>query len=116
MRAQAYEVMLASKTDELKAVEEEVRRLNGEFGKLQTYDILKQLKTKRAELSNLKAEQLSGQAVICRDFIRRFEQLLSGKRPHPKWFATHCLRELALQNVWNQKHPKNHNSHRQYIN
>jgi hypothetical protein len=92
----AYDAMLALKADEIKAVEEEVRRLTGEFGKLQTYEILKQLKAKRTQRLDLKAQHPSEQAVVCRDFIRRFQLLLDGKKPHPKWFATRCLRELAL--------------------
>jgi len=49
------------------------------------------LKAKRTELSNLKA-----QATICRDFIRRFQQLLEGKKPRPGWLATSYLQELTL--------------------
>jgi len=92
----AYDAMLTCKADELKTVEEEIQRLTREFRKLQTYDILKQLKAKRTELANFKAEHLSEQAVVCRDFIRRFQQLLDGKKPHPKWFATRCLEEITL--------------------
>lgn len=88
----AYNSTLTLKTDELKPVEEEVRHLTREFRKMQTYDILKQLKAKRTELTNLKAQHLSEQAVVCRDFIRRFQLLLNGKKPHPKWLATHYAR------------------------
>jgi len=50
-----------------------------------------ELKAERAKLSNLKAE-----AIICRDFIRRFQQLLKGKKPRPSWLATSYLQELTL--------------------
>jgi len=92
----AYDAMLTLKADELKAVEDEVWRLTKDFRRLQTYEVLKQLKAKRTALSNLKAQHLSKKATVCRDFIRRFEELLDGKKPHPKWFATRCLEELTL--------------------
>lgn len=110
----AYDTVLTLKADELKAVENEVWRLTGEFRKWQVYEILKQLKAKRAELSELKAQRLSEQATVCRDFVRRFQQLLNGKKPHPKWLATHYLQELTSQKVWNQNRHNFHNLHRVY--
>jgi len=92
----SHEDLLNMKANELKGIESEVWRLTREFRKWQTYEILKQLKAKRAELSNLRAQQTSKQATVCRDFIRRFEELLDGKKPHPKWLATRCLEELTL--------------------
>jgi len=91
----AYDIALTSKAKELKAVENEVWRLTREFRKLQTYEILRQLQAKRTERSNLKAQHLSEKATVCRDFIRRFQQLVNGKKPHPKWLATHYLQELT---------------------
>lgn len=92
----AYDTMLTLKADELKAVEDEVWRLTKEFRKWQAYEILKQLKAKRAEFSNLKAQRLSKQATICRDFIKRLEGLLNGKKPHPKWLAEYSLSKLEF--------------------
>jgi len=92
----AYDAMLTSRSNELKAAENEVRRLTKDFKMLRGYKILKQLKAKRTELTNLKAQHLYKKATVCRDFIRRFEELLDGKKPHPKWLATHYLEELTL--------------------
>lgn len=92
----AYDTILTLKANELKAVEDEVWRLTKEFRKWQAYEIFKQLKAKRAELSILKVQRLSEQATVCRDFIRRFEGLLNGKKPHPKWLAEHSLGKLEF--------------------
>ncbi|MHA2315722.1 MAG: hypothetical protein ACXACF_10665 [Candidatus Hermodarchaeia archaeon] len=92
----AHDAKLTSKTKELKAVKNEVWRLTRDFRRLQTYEILKQLKAKRTELTNLRAQHVSKHATVCRDFIRRFEELLDGNKPHPKWLATRYLEELIL--------------------
>lgn len=89
------ENMLKLRRSEEEELEKDVWKLEREFRMGAGYSAFKQLQQKRAQLSQLRAQELSKQVLVCRDLARRFEGMLNGRKPHPSWLAELYLKELA---------------------
>ncbi len=89
------ESMLKFRRSEEEELQRDVWKLEREFRKGAGYLVFKQLKQKRAQLAQVKAQKLSKQALVCRDLARRFEGMLNGQKPRPKGLAELYLKELA---------------------
>lgn len=83
-----YELFLSERAKQL---DEKERWLKREFVRSTSYDVLKQLKATRREIEAFKTQAVSRQGIVCRDFARRFNGLLAGRKLHSRcdyWLRT----------------------------
>lgn len=64
--------------------------------KWRDYKLLLDWKAKKRLLQDLEAWQFDKQLRIANDVKRRFEGLLMGRKPHPKWLPSLFLDELGF--------------------